>query len=61
MRREAGLLATSQLTTDHLFKMSQNTVPTVKAKDYKSSIKPVWCPGCGHFAVLTAITKALAY
>ena len=55
------MLATSQLTTDHLFKMSQNTVPTVKAKDYKSSIKPVWCPGCGHFAVLSAITKALAY
>ena len=41
--------------------MSQNPVATFKAKDYKSSIKPVWCPGCGHFAVLSAITKALAY
>lgn len=29
-------------------------------KDYKSGIKPVWCPGCGHFAVLNAITKALS-
>jgi 2-oxoglutarate ferredoxin oxidoreductase subunit beta len=30
-------------------------------KDYKSEIKPVWCPGCGDFAVLNAITKALAF
>jgi len=29
-------------------------------KDYKSDVKPVWCPGCGHFAVLNAITKALS-
>ena len=30
------------------------------AKSYKSAIKPVWCPGCGDYAVLSAITKALA-
>jgi 2-oxoglutarate ferredoxin oxidoreductase subunit beta len=30
-------------------------------KDYKSEIKPIWCPGCGDFAVLNAITKALAW
>ncbi|MEN8167056.1 MAG: 2-oxoacid:ferredoxin oxidoreductase subunit beta [Pseudomonadota bacterium] len=30
-------------------------------KDYKSAIKPIWCPGCGHYAVLSAITKALAH
>lgn len=40
-------------------------VPTstvaLKAKDYKSEIKPIWCPGCGHFAVLAAATKALAH
>jgi 2-oxoglutarate/2-oxoacid ferredoxin oxidoreductase subunit beta len=35
--------------------------PTLKAKDYKSEIKPIWCPGCGHFAVLSALTKALAH
>jgi 2-oxoglutarate/2-oxoacid ferredoxin oxidoreductase subunit beta len=29
-------------------------------RDYKSDLKPVWCPGCGHFAVLNALTKALA-
>jgi 2-oxoglutarate ferredoxin oxidoreductase subunit beta len=36
-------------------------IPALKAKDYKSDIKPVWCPGCGHFAVLSAATKALAH
>ena len=30
------------------------------AADYKSDIKPVWCPGCGDFSVLLSITKALA-
>jgi 2-oxoglutarate ferredoxin oxidoreductase subunit beta len=27
---------------------------------YKSATKPIWCPGCGDFTVLGAITKALA-
>ncbi len=31
----------------------------LKPRDYKSDIKPVWCPGCGDFGVLAAITKAL--
>ncbi len=35
--------------------------PTLRAKDYKSEVSPVWCPGCGDFAVLSAVTKALAY
>ena len=30
------------------------------ARDYKSDLKPVWCPGCGDFSVLSAITMALA-
>ncbi|MGE0876938.1 MAG: 2-oxoacid:ferredoxin oxidoreductase subunit beta [Burkholderiales bacterium] len=30
------------------------------AKDFKSATKPVWCPGCGDYSVLLAITKALA-
>jgi 2-oxoglutarate ferredoxin oxidoreductase subunit beta len=34
---------------------------TLRAKDYKSEVKPVWCPGCGHFGVLAALTKAFAY
>jgi 2-oxoglutarate/2-oxoacid ferredoxin oxidoreductase subunit beta len=37
------------------------TVPALKAKDYKSGVKAVWCPGCGHFAVLSALTKAMAH
>jgi 2-oxoglutarate ferredoxin oxidoreductase subunit beta len=30
------------------------------AKDFKSEVKPVWCPGCGDYAVLSSITKAFA-
>jgi 2-oxoglutarate ferredoxin oxidoreductase subunit beta len=30
------------------------------AKDFKSDTKPVWCPGCGDFGVLTSLTRALA-
>ncbi len=32
----------------------------LKPKDYKSATRPVWCPGCGDFGVLNALTKALA-
>jgi len=28
--------------------------------NYKSDVKPVWCPGCGDFGVLNALAKALA-
>lgn len=31
----------------------------LEVKDYKSSAKPVWCPGCGDFGVLSASFKAL--
>jgi 2-oxoglutarate ferredoxin oxidoreductase subunit beta len=42
--------------------MDQATVSMpLKPKDFKSEIKPVWCPGCGDFAVLNAVTKALAF
>jgi 2-oxoglutarate ferredoxin oxidoreductase subunit beta len=42
--------------------MQETAAPIpLKPRDYKSDIKPVWCPGCGDFAVLSAITKALAY
>ena len=30
------------------------------AADYKSDVKPIWCPGCGDFGVLSAFYKALA-
>jgi 2-oxoglutarate ferredoxin oxidoreductase subunit beta len=29
-------------------------------KDYKSDLKPIWCPGCGDFGVVTAIYRALS-
>ena len=30
------------------------------AKDYRSSLKPIWCPGCGDYGVVTAIYRALS-
>jgi 2-oxoglutarate ferredoxin oxidoreductase subunit beta len=42
--------------------MDQPTKPiALMPKDFKSALKPVWCPGCGDFAVLNAVTKALAF
>ena len=40
--------------------MDARTETKLKAKDFKSGVKPVWCPGCGDFGVLNSITKALA-
>src|SRR5512145_1366235 len=28
--------------------------------DYKSELKPIWCPGCGDYGVLSALYRALA-
>jgi len=28
-----------------------------QVKDHRAKLKPVWCPGCGNFGVLSAITK----
>jgi len=42
--------------------MDQASAPiTLTPRDFKSAIKPVWCPGCGDFSVLNAMTKALAF
>ena len=38
----------------------KNSIPQRKAKEYKSSVKPIWCAGCGHYAVLAALTRALS-
>ena len=32
----------------------------LSAKDFKTELKPIWCPGCGDFGVLAALTKALS-
>jgi 2-oxoglutarate ferredoxin oxidoreductase subunit beta len=34
--------------------------PSPAPADYKSAVKPIWCPGCGDYSVLLEITKALA-
>ncbi|KIL98594.1 2-oxoglutarate oxidoreductase beta subunit [Paramagnetospirillum magnetotacticum MS-1] len=39
---------------------SCESTATYTAKDFKSEVKPVWCPGCGDYAVLSSITKAFA-
>ncbi|MCC7411826.1 MAG: 2-oxoacid:ferredoxin oxidoreductase subunit beta [Gammaproteobacteria bacterium] len=36
------------------------TAKAYKASDFKSSLAPVWCPGCGDYHVLLAATRALA-
>ena len=32
----------------------------VKASDFKTDVKPVWCPGCGDYGVLAAVHEAMA-
>jgi 2-oxoglutarate ferredoxin oxidoreductase subunit beta len=32
----------------------------LQAKDFKSELKPIWCPGCGDYGVLQAVYRALA-
>jgi 2-oxoglutarate ferredoxin oxidoreductase subunit beta len=34
--------------------------PVLTAAQFKSDYKPIWCPGCGDYTVLNAVTKALA-
>ncbi len=29
------------------------------SQDYKSVIKPIWCPGCGDFGIVNSVQKAL--
>ena len=33
---------------------------SLKSTDYKSDLKPVWCPGCGDYHVLLSMTKAMS-
>jgi 2-oxoglutarate ferredoxin oxidoreductase subunit beta len=32
----------------------------LRAADFRSDVDPIWCPGCGHHALLLAVTTALA-
>jgi 2-oxoglutarate ferredoxin oxidoreductase subunit beta len=33
---------------------------SVTVADYRSELKPAWCPGCGNFPILEAVKRALA-
>ena len=35
-------------------------VPELKPKDFKGSVHPDWCPGCGDFGVLAALQRTCA-
>lgn len=35
-------------------------VPALQAKDFRSDLKPIWCPGCGDYGVVQAVYRALA-
>ena len=40
-------------------KTSAGKTKVLTLKDYKTDIKPTWCPGCGDFGVLSALYKAM--
>src|SRR5882672_5306166 len=37
----------------------QIITPDRTVEDYKSGVKPTWCPGCGDFGVLNAVYNSL--
>lgn len=49
------------MKTGHLAQQGIAEGAAAEPGTYRSDIKPVWCPGCGDFSVLTAITNALAF
>ena len=34
-------------------------IETYTVKDFRSTLKPIWCPGCGDYGVVTALYRAL--
>ncbi len=40
--------------------MNATTTLACKPGDYKSDVKPIWCPGCGDYHVLLAFARAFA-
>ena len=41
-------------------KRSTKSKPKLLPKDFKSHVKPTWCPGCGDFGILAALYQAMA-
>ncbi len=40
--------------------MSTATPAKWKPNDFKSELKPIWCPGCGDFGVLAALYRSMS-
>lgn len=40
--------------------MNDVALPARVPADYKSDVKPIWCPGCGDFGVLMSFGRAFA-
>ena len=40
--------------------VTQGEACALKPRDYTSDVKPIWCPGCGDYGVLAAITRTLS-
>jgi hypothetical protein len=36
------------------------SIEPYQARDYKSELKPIWCPACGDYGVVQAVYRALA-
>ncbi len=37
-----------------------DTRPRLTAKEFKSAVRPTWCPGCGDYGVLSSLYQALS-
>ena len=42
-----------------MIKKSDTPLPTYTAKDFTTDQDVRWCPGCGDYAILTAVRKTL--
>ena len=47
------MIATTEIDT------SAGGCQLFEAKDYKSGVKPVWCPGCGDYTILKQVQNAM--
>ncbi len=41
--------------------MNEPVTKALVAKDFKSDVKPIWCPGCGDFGVVAALERAFVH
>ena len=43
-----------------MVKPSPNPTQVLKPNEYKSKVKPTWCPGCGDFGLLSSLYQAMS-